>query len=344
MSLVSVSSVRGTRTPRTRQLCAIKNASGSNRAMHVALYAIESSDIHTCVFDSGASSHMAADSSLFTELRRKEDIVTFDDCSFGPVVGICTVAAIFEEYAVELSDVLYVPFLFGNLFSVTAATGSGVRVTFLRNGCKFEIEDGAEFAGNRDSSSGLVLLVDTLKWEHVACSASSTIESSCNSDELWHQCFGHCGYSNIARMQKENLVDGMADFCANKPDGVCDICVQSKAKSLPFPRSLYQAEQPLDFLHVDLMGPFLYMAGVGLRYVMAVLDDHLCMSAAILLRQKSEATKSLITHIQQWVSVLGKNLTAFRSDNGSEFRNHTIDSFCDDNEIVRNFSVPRRPQ
>jgi hypothetical protein len=41
---------------------------------------------------------------------------------------------------------------------------------------------------------------------------------------------------------------------------------------------------------------------------------------------------------------LGKNLRAVRSDNGSEFRNQTFDSFCDDNGIVRNFSVPRRPQ
>jgi hypothetical protein len=160
----------------------------------------------------------------------------------------------------------------------------------------------------------------------------------------WHQRFGHLGYSSIARMQKENLVAGMGDFFANKPDGVCDVCVQSKAKSLPFQRSLYQAEQPLDSLHVDLMGPFPYMTRDGFRYVLAVLDDHSRMSAVMMLRKKSEATEALITHIRQWESVLGKNLRAFRSDNGSEFRNQTFDSFCDDNGIVRNFSVPRRPQ
>jgi hypothetical protein len=46
----------------------------------------------------------------------------------------------------------------------------------------------------------------------------------------------------------------MGPFRVHKPEGVCEICIQSEAKPLPVERPLYQAERPL--LHVDLRGSF----------------------------------------------------------------------------------------
>ena len=164
-----------------------------NRAMHTALHASTESGMHAWVVDSGASAHMASDPSLSFEYRELSDTVKYADGSVGMVDGVGSVSVIFNGFAITLHEVLCVPSLSGNLFSVTAAAAHGTEVKFSKLGCEFVCSGQERFLVPRDTSSGLVVLVDTLKREptvhyaFVAESASSEHKKAEDLSESWHK-------------------------------------------------------------------------------------------------------------------------------------------------------------
>ena len=122
-----------------------KSDQPANHAMHTALHASTKSSMHAWVVDSGASAHTASDPSLFFEYRELSDTVKYADGSVGMVDGVGSVSVIFNGFAITLHEVLCVPSLSGNLFSVTAAAAHGAEVKFTKLGCEFVCSDQERF-------------------------------------------------------------------------------------------------------------------------------------------------------------------------------------------------------
>jgi hypothetical protein len=100
---------------------------------------------------------VAFQSTVQSQTRQCQDA----DGYAGVVEGIGTVSVIFHGYAITLCDVLCVPSLSENLFSVTAAASRGTQLMFNDSGA-FVFCDHESFQVQRDTRSGLVVLVDTL--------------------------------------------------------------------------------------------------------------------------------------------------------------------------------------
>ncbi|GKA58760.1 retrovirus-related pol polyprotein from transposon TNT 1-94, partial [Tanacetum coccineum] len=62
------------------------------------------------------------------------------------------------------------------------------------------------------------------------------------------------------------------------------------------------------------------------------------------LKKKSDAADCIMSFIRQMENLNDTKVKQLRSDNGTEFRNHTLEAFCDEKGISQNFSSPCTPE
>jgi hypothetical protein len=196
-----------------------------------------------------------------------------------------------------------------SLFSVSAAIRHGVSIQFTNETCRFSWSCGYRFLLTKSECS-MFVLKDMLRRPvaHIAATKDATLyekdtqigkENSCrqgcnpvtsdvpqaaidfvsdsaavrvavSSPSLWHRRFGHLGYDNVRRLVCSGHVKGMESVSSVVKPNMCEVCVQGKAKTLPFSASHSKSEAPLALLHMDLMGPFKVRTHDGFRYVLVV--------------------------------------------------------------------------
>ena len=283
------------------------------------------------VLDSGASRHMTPDRSLLINERpMTEDItVTFGNGSQGHPNVTGDVLLHVGSTPLLLTDVLYVPEATDNLLSVRRATEVGVDFTFSSSGCKV-------------SKGGTTLLTAPCKGDNIyylagECQKSSTAaaallsRASKETPELWHRRFGHLGYTNLAKLQQNEMVTGIninaEAFKAAGENGLCEPCVLGKQHRLPFTASETVSTRPLDLLHMDLCGPLAVTSKGGSKYFVTFLDDYSKLSIVKPLAHKSDTARAVRDVIFMLEVQSGCTLRRVRTDNGSEYINDNLEEF-----------------
>ena len=103
------------------------------------------------------------------------------------------------------------------------------------------------------------------------------------SEHLWHQRMGHASYKHLSIVSKHESVLGISKLSrmSNVVCGPCQLGKQTKAKH---PRTQTSAiSRPLEFLHLDLIGPTRTKSLGGKRYIIVVVDDFTRYTWVILL-------------------------------------------------------------
>ena len=73
------------------------------------------------------------------------------------------------------------------------------------------------------------------------------------------------------------------------------------------------------------------------------MDDFSKLSWTYFLKSKDEASEIIINHIRQINNHPDFKVRRIRSDNGTEFKNYVMRSFCEENGIMHEFSTARTP-
>nr|GFC09058.1 retrovirus-related Pol polyprotein from transposon TNT 1-94 [Tanacetum cinerariifolium] len=79
-------------------------------------------------------------------------------------------------------------------------------------------------------------------------------------------------------------------------------------------------------------------------YCLVVIDDYSRFTWVFFLATEDETSPILKTFITGLENQLSLKVKVIRSDNGTEFKNHDLNQFCEIKGIKREFSVPRTPQ
>lgn len=119
---------------------------------------------------------------------------------------------------------------------------NGYKLTFNNGEC--EIVDkklGEQVAVAKLSSNNLFPL--NMK-THVAWK-SATPEDT----HLWHLRFGHLNFKGLQLLQQKNMVVGLPEIKNN--EHVCEGCIYGKMHRLPFPKTVWRANAPLDLVHSE---------------------------------------------------------------------------------------------
>ena len=70
----------------------------------------------------------------------------------------------------------------------------------------------------------------------------------------WHERFGHLHFEALKRLSATEMVRGLP--CLDHVEQLCDVCVLTKQRQLPFPqRASFRAKERLELVHGDLCGP-----------------------------------------------------------------------------------------
>nr|GEY90273.1 putative ribonuclease H-like domain-containing protein [Tanacetum cinerariifolium] len=128
-------------------------------------------------------------------------------------------------------------------------------------------------------------------------------------------------------------------------DHLCFTCQLGKSKKHTHkPKAENTNLEVLNTLHMDLCGPIRVQTINGKKYILVIMDDYSQFTWVKFLRSKDETPEVVIKFITQIQVGLNKTVRYVRTDNGTEFVNHTMTEYYERISIFHQKSVPRTPQ
>ena len=296
------------------------------------------------IIDTGATSHMCNDRSLFdkyTKLQKRQRVFLGNGHHLN-AVGRGTVYVDLssgDNQKCKLSNVLYVPDLSYNLLSVPQAMAKVDRTVFTSTKCEFLGADGTVVAtGRRDG--GLFYL--NCGGKHVT--AHVTQESDTLPEELWHKRYGHLGTKNMKKLVSGNMVIGL-DCKPTGEYGVCKSCVEGKLHCRKFPKDGgSRSEAVLGLVHSDVCGKISTKSLSGREYFVTFIDDKTRYTWVYALKTKAQVFDCFLEWKAMAENQTGKQLKCLRSDNGGEYTAREFQDYLRKNGIRHEFSVPKTPE
>ena len=151
-------------------------------------------------------------------------------------------------------------------------------------------------------------------------------------------------FNDIDKLCKKELVIGLPQIKYEK-DKLCHACEKGKQHRATFKSKKFATiESPLDLLHMDLFGPVSTPSLNGKRYTLVIVDEYSRYTWVFFLKAKSETADVIIDFIKKAETLYKLKVRQLRSDNGTEFKNVTLNSFCDEKGISQCYSAARTPQ
>jgi hypothetical protein len=193
-------------------------------------------------------------------------------------VGRCT-------KRIRFKDVLYVPKLQSNLFSMSKIVEGGLNVQFGALICSVKTQNGETQAiASRDGN------LYRLRCKTMHRSKSVQVATS-NKDGLvlWHQRMGHLNVQILKTLP--SLVSGL-DLPKSHGDSLpiaCESYIMGKQHRHSFPKDgAIRATKVLEIMHSDVCGPMKNMSLDGTKYFLTFIDDFSRKMWVYPLKAKSE--------------------------------------------------------
>lgn len=298
------------------------------------------------ILDSGASEHMVSDKSFLQNVRTLDTPIVINVAKSGVsltsrVTGEMKMIANVEgkQLTCTVHNVLYVPGLYANLFSVKRVAERNMEVTFGKDGAR--ITRGSEVVCTASRKGRLYELdVDVPKIE------SAMVADPESKLTLWHRRYGHIGNTGLVKLVRSGMVEGI-DVGGNlKPDaGVCEPCMMGKQARQTFEEAVKpRSSRPLELIHTDVCGPFTPASWDGQKIFVSFIDDFTHFTAVYALKSKSDVLDAFQKYAAMATVHFGNRIARLRSDNGGEYINANFIKYCEDAGIVMEPTVPYTPQ
>ena len=294
------------------------------------------------LIDSGASKHMTCHREILQDYQEfpKPQSVKLGDGRVVDALGLGNVKLrmtfkISDIKTVNMYDVLYVPKLSGNLFSVGAAVRKGNTVKFNKSRCYIRGKDG-DLCGMGTQRADGIYQLDVEGSSSVCHGASSASVAA----SLWHQRLGHT--TKLKELKK--LTKGV-DFCAEKELPFCEACVEGKLSRKPYkPVGEIRTKHKLQLVHSDVCGPMQTESVSGSKYFVTFIDDYSRCCKVYFMKQKSEVLSKFKEFEKTFTNECGRNLIRLRTDNGGEYTSREFQEYLKDQGIHHEMTVPYAPQ
>jgi hypothetical protein len=222
-----------------------------------------------------------------------------------------------------LHEVMFVPRVAENLFSVSRATKLGAGFVFKRGVCQVFMRN--EVVLQAEQKGGLFAIYQPgLSWRD-----SCLLVREAESLDLWHRRLRHEGYENLAKMAEEELVSGVRvsrKAFREKKTLVCEPCILGKQTRESFPKESMSEESTelLQLVHMDVCGPMPKASKGGSRYLATFLDDYSKLSVVQPLKKKSNVaavTEGVLARLELQT---GKKVKAVQMNRGGEYVNEEM--------------------
>ncbi|KAJ9552679.1 hypothetical protein OSB04_016724 [Centaurea solstitialis] len=294
--------------------------------------------------DSGCSRHMTGIMSLLEDFKKFEGgHVAFGDNPHGGKISGKTKVS---KGKMTFDDVYFVEQLRYNLLSVSQVCDKKFGVFFTNTECLilapgYKIDESKVMLRTPRKDNVYCLDIEDASSSSLNCLFS---KASVSESSLWHRRMCHMNFKNMNLLVKNNLVRGLPakEFSS---DDHCVACLKGKQhKNSHKSKEVNTISSPLQLLHMDLFGPTNVMSIGKKSYCLVIVDDYSRFTWVYFLRTKDETSgliKPFVTRVENKTNLRVK---VIRSDNGTEFKNADLNSFCEEKGIERQYSAPRTPQ
>nr|GFA86677.1 hypothetical protein [Tanacetum cinerariifolium] len=154
----------------------------------------------------------------------------------------------------------------------------------------------------------------------------------------------HLNFGIINDLARKDLVRGLPRLKFEK-DHLCSTCQLGKSKKHTYkPKAENTNLKVLNTLHMDLCGLMRVQTINGKKYILVIVDDYSRFTWVKFLRSKDETHDVVIKFITQIQVGLNKTVRYIRTDNGTEFVNHTMTEYYERIGIFHQKTVPKTPQ
>ena len=270
-------------------------------------------------------------------VKRDGPAVTYGDNSKGKTKGFGTIKC----KSVEFKNVSYVKGLQHNLISISQICDADYEVHFNKREGQI-LNKAAEpvLTANRKND---IYVLDMFSADDALRHCFFT-RSQSHLNWTWHKKLSHINFKALSNLSGNQLVRGIPKMKV-QPEKLCSACVQGKQTKASFKsRSCFSIADPFHLLHMDLFGPVPIKSRSGCRFTLVIVDEFSRFTWVIFLRKKSHAADEIISFIKKNEVLFNCRIRQLRSDHGTEFRNHTLEAFCEDHGVSQNFSAVRTPQ
>jgi hypothetical protein len=257
-----------------------------------------------------------------------------------------------QNHKGTITNVLYVPQLKRNLFSVGLVSERDLSFVTFPGRCEFRtLTSRTILQGTRkDKLYQLQMTAIPSITKPSSDSATDYIfmsKTSISKDiMLWHQRMGHINVDTIHHMHSNDSLLGFNLDTNNSLKQPCEGCMLGKKHKSSYPTnsSKERTTVPGQFLHGDVSGKISIPSIRGSLYYILYKDDCSAYRFVHFAKQKSEACgffKDLVKIIKRDT---GNSVQKIRTDRGTEFCNQAFDRFLADNAITRETSTSYTPQ
>ena len=299
------------------------------------------------IIDSGASRHMTFQKELLHDYRefKTPELVGLGDGHSVEALGVGRVKIVTElrqgkKIPGWMNDVLYVPKLAGNLFSVRAAAQNRKVISFGHKYCW--IRDKKNQPVGTGSTVGKLYKLDCEVLKPSGESAQTAKESQKGGVELWHQRLAHVNLNQLFQLEKN--AEGLGLPCEKKL-GFCEACIQGKMHRTPHkPLKEVKSTEKLQLVHTDICGPMQTKSFGGSRYFITFTDDYSRCCKVYFMKEKSEALNKFKEFKAAVEKESGQSIKALRADRGGEYLSEEFRFYLKKHGIRAEFTAAYSPQ
>ncbi|GKD88331.1 retrovirus-related pol polyprotein from transposon TNT 1-94 [Tanacetum coccineum] len=288
--------------------------------------------------DSGCSRHMIG-IKQYLHIYSKESgpKVVFGDDSSGDTEGYGLVNC----NGITFTRVAYVNGLKHNLITISQLCDANYKVLFTKTqGTIYNQNDEVILIAPRRRD---VYIIDMSSFNKES-NACFFAKASPSFIWLWHKRLSHLNFKNINSLAKHNLVLSLPSLTFSK-DKNCSAREKEKHHRASFKtKRSFSINKSLHLLHMDLFGPVKPQTISHNKYTLVIVDEYSKYTWVFCLKKKSDAAECIMSFIKKMENFNEVRVKELRSDNGTKFRNHKLEEFCDEIRISHNFSSPCTPE
>ena len=149
-------------------------------------------------------------------------------------------------------------------------------------------------------------------------------------------------FNGLKLLKDKNMVLGLPPIA--KLNQVCEGCIYGKMHRLPFPKTAWRAQAPLELVHADICGPTRTPSLNDNRYFLLFVDDYTRMMWVYFLKQKSEAFNVFLQFKAFAEKQSGSKMKTLKTDRGGKFIYGPFQKYCKGQGIQRQLTVRHTPQ
>ena len=289
-------------------------------------------DKETWIVDSGCSHHMSPFRSLFE---------TLESCAYPKTISLASKEGMMRVEGIgqvktetlKLRQVLYVPELRTNLFSMSVGDNNGLSHTGSNGHITFFYDGSEVFRAKLEGN----IYVTRFKpvGSQLAIAGAATLRE-------WHARFGHVSTDIIQKMKKDHVVDGL-DFQI-KPLSGCVDCSLNKCTKASHPlRTTPKATKAGNVLHIDTAGPSNIVSKGNSKYLILCKDEASGYRQVAFAHAKSEIPNKVKLFVSRASLETNNCVLKIVTDNGTEYVNKDLEQFLNNRGIIHDRSAPSVP-